>query len=75
MFSIFQNFINFKLPKLLTFSKISKVQKRIKEIQSELGKHGPDIANEDLMDLLSEQVALEQIKKAISLQLGRIIIH
>jgi hypothetical protein len=55
--------------------KSSKVEKRIKEIQQQLIKLGSEITNEELMDLLSEQVALEQIKKAISIQLGRIIIH
>ena len=55
--------------------KSSKVEKRIKEIQKNLIKLGPEITSEELMELLSEQVALEQIKKAISVQLGRIIIH
>lgn len=77
--SIFTNSEQDKLKEAVLGSvysfKSSKVEKRIKEIQSELGTRGSDIPHEELMDLLSEQVALEQIKKAISLQLGRIIIH
>lgn len=77
--SIFTNSEQDKLKEAVLGSvysfKSSKVEKRIKEIQSKLIKLGSEITNEELMDLLSEQVALEQIKKAISVQLGRIIIH
>ncbi|MDG1148502.1 MAG: DNA primase [Crocinitomicaceae bacterium] len=77
--SIFTNSEQDKLKEAVLGSvysfKSSKVEKRIKEIQQQLIKLGTEITNEELMDLLSEQVALEQIKKAISVQLGRIIIH
>ncbi|MEJ6777477.1 MAG: DNA primase [Crocinitomicaceae bacterium] len=77
--SIFTNSEQDKLKEAVLGSiysfKSSKVEKRIKEIQKNLIKLGPEITSEELMELLSEQVALEQIKKAISVQLGRIIIH
>lgn len=77
--SIFTNTEQDKLKEAVLGSvysfKSSKVEKRIKEIQKQLVKLGSEISNEELMDLLSEQVALEQIKKVISIQLGRIIIH
>jgi len=77
--SIFTNTEQDKLKEAVLGSvysfKSSKVEKRIKEIQKQLVKLGSEISNEELMDLLSEQVALEQIKKVISVQLGRIIIH
>lgn len=53
--------------------KVSKVEKRIREIQDELAN--PDMDNDTLMTILSEQVALENVKKAISKKLGRIIIR
>lgn len=50
-----------------------KIEKRIKEIQVELGTI--DWNNSDIMtDLISEQIQLEQVKKALSLKLGRIIL-
>lgn len=55
--------------------KVSKVEKRIGEIQLALREHGDTISDELLTDLLSEQVALEQIKRLISEQLGRIVIR
>lgn len=55
--------------------KVSKVEKRILEIQQELRDGGSELADEKLMDLLSEQVALENVKKAISEKLGRIVIR
>ncbi|MCH2224373.1 MAG: DNA primase [Crocinitomicaceae bacterium] len=55
--------------------KISKVEQRILEIQQELTDKGPKLNSEQLMDLLSEQVALENVKKAISKKLGRIIMR
>lgn len=77
--SIFTNTEQDKLKEAVLGSvysfKSSKVEKRIKEIQKQLVKLGSEISNEEMMDLLSEQVALEQIKKVISVQLGRIIIH
>jgi len=53
--------------------KISRVEKRITEIRRELGK--PDLEGEKMMDLLSEQVSLEKVKRIISEKLGRIVIH
>ena len=55
--------------------KVSKVEKRILEIQQELRDGGSELPDEKLMDLLSEQVALENVKKAISEKLGRIVIR
>jgi hypothetical protein len=77
--SIFTNSEQDKLKEAVLGSvysfKSSKVEKRIREIQKKLIKLGSEITSEELMDLLSEQVSLETIKKAISVQLGRIIIH
>ncbi len=55
--------------------KLAKVEKRIREIQKELIEKEAAMSNEALMDLLSEQVSLEQVKIIISDKLGRIIIH
>lgn len=55
--------------------KSSKVEKRINEIQKILKEKGSEIEDQVLMDLLSEQVLLEQIKKAISARLGRIVLR
>lgn len=50
-----------------------KIEKRIKEIQSELGTI--DNENHDkITDLIREQIQLEQVKKILSLKLGRIIL-
>lgn len=66
--------------KQATFSSIysfksSRVEKRINEIQEILKKEGNEIEDSILMDLLSEQVLLEQIKRAISEKLGRIVLR
>lgn len=53
--------------------KVSRLEKRINEIRSELTS--PELDHEKMMDLLSEQVSLEKVKKIISEKLGRIIIH
>ena len=55
--------------------KSSKVEKRISEIQTVLTDRGSDLEDQQLNDLLSEQVALEQVKKTISENLGRIVIR
>lgn len=55
--------------------KISKVEKRIKEIRSELQTKGSELSGEETMDLLAEQVALENVKKAIAEKMGRIIMR
>ena len=54
--------------------KSSKVEKRIKAIQEKITQLD-STKNSELIELLSEQVALEEIKKTISNHLGRIIIH
>lgn len=53
--------------------KISKVEKRIQEIR--LALHKNEISGEETMDLLAEQVALENVKKAIAKKMGRIIVR
>ena len=55
--------------------KNSKVEKRIGEIRSELEKQGKEINEDVLNDLLSEQIALEKVKVALSDKLGRIILR
>ena len=55
--------------------KVSKVEERINEIRAELTEKGNALSDEEMMDLLSEQVALEKVKKIIAEKMGRIIIH
>lgn len=55
--------------------KAAKVEKRIREIQRSILEREREIEEEELLDLLSEQVALEQVKKAISSKLGRIVLR
>jgi DNA primase len=55
--------------------KVSKVEARIGEIRKKLTADAEGMSNEDLMDLLSEQVSLEKVKKIIAEKLGRIVIH
>jgi len=55
--------------------KVSKVERRIDGIRTNLVNKADELSDEDLMDLLSEQVALEKVKKLISEKLGRIIIR
>lgn len=55
--------------------KVSKVEKRIQSIQFKLSANATSMSDEDLIDLLSEQVALENVKKMIYLKLGRIVTH
>ena len=55
--------------------KVSKVEKRITNLQLKLSINAETMSDEDLMDLLSEQVALENVKRLISEKLGRIVIH
>lgn len=55
--------------------KASKVEKRIREIQKSLMERENEIEEEELMDLLSEQVALEQVRRYISEKLGRIVLR
>ena len=55
--------------------KVSKVEKRIGEIRNSLIKNSADLDDESLMDLLSEQVALEKVKRIIAEKLGRIVMR
>jgi hypothetical protein len=54
--------------------KSEKVQHRIHEIRAELEVIDPE-NHTRMEDLISEQIVLEQIKKAISEQMGRIILR
>lgn len=54
--------------------KMSKVEARINQIRSTLKNSETELDDEILIDLLSEQVALEKVKQAISLKLGRIVL-
>lgn len=55
--------------------KVSKVEKRIGEIRASLTMSAEEMTDELLMDLLSEQVALENVKRIISEKLGRIVVR
>ena len=55
--------------------KVSKVQKRITELREALVEREQEMSDDELMDLLAEQVALEKVKQVISEKLGRIITH
>lgn len=55
--------------------KNSKIENRIKAIRLKLESLGNDITSEQLDDLLSEQVLLEQVKILISNKLGRVILR
>ena len=55
--------------------KSAKVEKRIREIQGVIQARENELSHEELMDLLSEQVTLEQIKVLLAEKLGRIIIR
>lgn len=53
--------------------KLSKVQQRINEIRDELSI-GEELGPEKILDLLSEQMALEKVKFAFTEKLGRTIV-
>lgn len=53
--------------------KVSKVEKQIKSIHSELVERENELEEEDLIILISKQAALEQVRKAIFEKLGRIV--
>lgn len=59
---------------IYTFKK-RKIINRISEIQKHLMEKESELSETELNDLLSEQVLLEQIKKAFSEKLGRIVIN
>lgn len=53
--------------------KIGKIETRIEEIEKELLSEDTLSNDEKLMDLLSEKIALDNVKRLISTKLGRII--
>ena len=53
--------------------KIGKIETRIEEIEKELLSEETLSNDEKLMDLLSEKIALDNVKRLISTKLGRII--
>jgi len=55
--------------------KHSRVEQRIRKIQEELTAKANEIDDEELMGLLAEQVALENVKKALADKLGRIVLR
>ena len=55
--------------------KMGKIEKRIREIQQVFIDQSTSIEDLELMELLAEQVTLEQIKRALSEKLGRIVIR
>lgn len=55
--------------------KVRKVEQEIEGIQSSLQEKGNDLSEEELHDLLSQQIMLEQVKKIISEKLGRIVLR
>jgi uncharacterized protein Smg (DUF494 family) len=55
--------------------KHSRVEQRIRKIQAELSVKGNELDDEELMILLAEQVALENVKKALADKLGRIVLR
>ncbi|MDA7580203.1 DNA primase [Crocinitomicaceae bacterium] len=55
--------------------KVSKVEKRINELREILSQKAQELSDDELMEILSEQVALEKVKKVISEKMGRIIIN
>ena len=55
--------------------KHSKVEQRIRKIQEELAARANEMDDEELMGLLAEQVALENVKRMIAEKLGRIVLR
>ncbi len=55
--------------------KHSRVEERIRKIQQELTTKADEMEDEDLMLLLAEQVALENVKRMIAEKLGRIVVR
>lgn len=53
--------------------KVGKLDQRILEIESELSELDQNMDDEKLMDLLSEKMVLDKVKKMFSEKLGRII--
>jgi hypothetical protein len=57
---------------LLCNFKYNKVNEHILLLQGKL--KDPELSNENMMDILAEQMAYEQVKKVLTGQLGRIIL-
>jgi hypothetical protein len=57
---------------LLCNFKYNKVSEHILSLQDKL--KDPALSNENMMDILAEQMAYEQVKKVLTGQLGRIIL-
>lgn len=55
--------------------KHSRVEQRIRKIQEELAARANEMDDEELMGLLAEQVALENVKRMIAEKLGRIVLR
>lgn len=55
--------------------KHSRVEQRIRKIQEELAAKSGEMEDEELMGLLAEQVALENVKRMIAEKLGRIVLR
>lgn len=55
--------------------KHSKVEQRIRKIQEKLAASSNEMDDEELLTLLAEQVALENVKRALAEKLGRIVLR
>jgi hypothetical protein len=53
--------------------KMGKIDQRIVQIEIELHENDQDLNEEKLMNLLSEKMVLDKVKKMFSEKLGRII--
>lgn len=67
--------LNRAVPGAIYAFKLYKIEKRINEIRKGLNEKGSTISDEELNDLVSEQIALEKIKREFSQQLGRTILR
>ena len=67
--------LNRAVPGAIYAFKLYKIEKRINEIRKGLNEKGTTISDEELNDLVSEQIALEKIKREFSQQLGRTILR
>ena len=55
--------------------KHSRVEQRIRKLQEELKTKADEMEDDELMGLLAEQVALENVKRMIAEKLGRIVLR
>lgn len=67
--------LNRAVPGAIYAFKLYKIERRIQEIRKDLSLKGNAISDEELNELISEQIALERIKREFSLQLGRTILR